>query len=73
MFDEDDIKDIKERYAELLIQEMYDNIVEGISEREDNETEWTIFAEIPDQVAIMLKDNGYEVDKDNLKFTVRWG
>lgn len=71
--DEDEVKEMKEKYAELLIREMYDNIVEGVAEREDTQDEWTIFAEIPDEVAEMLKIDGYKVEKTSMKFTVRWG
>lgn len=70
--DENEVKQMKERYAELLVQEMYDIIVEGIKERENTDEEWTIFSEIPDEVAEMLKDDGYEIEKDKFKFTVRW-
>ena len=46
--EEDEVKQMKERYAGLLVQEMYDIIVEGVAERESTDDEWTIFAEIPD-------------------------
>lgn len=71
--EEDDVKQMKERYAELLVQEMYDIIVEGVAERESTDDEWTIFAEIPDEVAEMLKNDGFKIEKDQLKFTVKWG